>query len=98
MKYGELTIEHVMPGFSKIYVESDYTDMTLYFDREARLEFDILHHEKSTLRLPGSEVIFEEIPSGKDHYKSVGTMGGGTPGGKLTIDALQKCYINISYK
>jgi hypothetical protein len=44
MKYGELTIEHVMPGFSKIYVESDYTDMTLYFDREARLEFYILHH------------------------------------------------------
>lgn len=98
MKYGELTIEHVMPGFNKIYVESEYTDMTLYFDRAATLEFDIFHHEKSTLRLPGSEVVSEENPSGKDYFKTVGTMGGGNPVGQLNINALQKCFINISYK
>ena len=98
MKYGELTIEHVMPDFSKIYVESEYTDMTLYFDREASLEFDILHHEKSILRLPGSELLSEDSPSGKDHYKTVGTLGTGGPVGQLNIDALQKCFINISYK
>ncbi len=98
MKYGELTIEHVMPGFNKIYVESDYTDMTLYYDKAVSLEFDILHHKKAMLRLPGSEVLSEETPSGKDHFKTVGTMGSNTPTGKLSIDALQKCYINISYK
>ncbi len=98
MKYGELTIEHIMPDFSKLYVESDYTDMTLYFDREASLDLDILHHKKALLRLPGSEVLSEETPSGKDHFKTVGTMGSNTPAGKLTIDALQKCFINISYK
>ena len=98
MKYGELTVEHVMPDFSKIYVESDYTDMTLYFDRATSLAFDIFHHEKSMLRLPGSEVLSEETPSGKDHYKTVGTMGTGEAAGQLNIDALQKCYINISFK
>jgi len=98
MKYGELTIEHVMPDFSKLYVESDYTDMTLYFDREASLDLEILHHKKAILRLPGSEVQKEESPSGKDHFKTVGTMGSNTPTGKLAIDALQKCFINISYK
>jgi hypothetical protein len=98
MKYGELTIEHVMPAFSKLYVESDYTDMTLYFDREVSLDFDILHHKKSILRLPGSAVQSEETASGKDHFKTVGTMGSNTPSGKLAIDALQKCFINISYK
>ena len=98
MKYGELTIEHVMPGFNKIYVESDYTDMTLYYDKAVSLEFDILHHKKALLRLPGLEVLSEETPSGKDHFKTVGTMGSNTPTGKLSIDALQKCYINISYK
>ena len=98
MKYGELTIEHVMPDFSKIYVESDYTDMTLYFDKATSLGFDILHHEKSILRLPGSDVLSEETSSGKDHFKTVGTMGRGDPLGQLNIDALQKCYINISYK
>jgi hypothetical protein len=98
MKYGELTMEHVMPGFGKIYVESEYTDMTFYFDRAATLEFDILHHEKSILRLPGTEVLKEDTPSGKDYYKTVGTMGTGDPTGQLVLDALQKCFINISYK
>jgi hypothetical protein len=28
----------------------------------------------------------------------VGTMGTGDPTGKLVLDALQKCFINISYK
>jgi hypothetical protein len=98
MKYGELTIEHVMPAFSKIYVESEYTDMTLYFDRAASMEFDILHHEKSMLRLPGTELLSEDALSGKDHYRTVGTLGSGKPVGQLNIDALQKCFINISYK
>ena len=98
LKYGELTIEHVMPGFNKIYVKSDYTDMTLYYDKAVSLDFDILHHKKALLRLPGSDVLSEETPSGKDHFRTVGTMGSNTPTGKLSIDALQKCYINISYK
>ena len=98
MKYGKLTIEHVIPNFNKIYVESDYTDVSLYFDRDASLGFDILHHEKSVLRLPGEDVVAEESFDGKDHYTTVGTMGTGNPVGKVNIDALQKCYINISFK
>lgn len=104
MKYGELTVEHVLAGFSKIYVESDYTDIKLYFDQEARAAFDIFRHEKSILRLPGSELLSEDAPSGKDHYRTVGTMGPEEPAGpgeevgQVNIDALQKCFINISYK
>ncbi len=98
MKYGKLTIENVIPAFSKIYIESDYTDVSLYFDREASLEFDILHHDKSVLRLPGDDVVAEKSYDGKNHYTTAGTMGtGGTPG-KVNIDALQKCYINLSFK
>jgi hypothetical protein len=98
MKYGELTIEHVMPAFSKIFVESDYTDITLYFDSESSFSFDIFSHEKTMLRLPGDGVLWEENPSGKDHLKTVGTIGSGDPSGQLQIDALQKCFINISFK
>jgi hypothetical protein len=98
MKYGKLTIEHVLPGFSKIYVESDYTDITLMFNQEASFAFDILHHRKSVLRLPGEKTLEEESFDGKEHYNTVGVMGAGEPGGQVNIDALQKCYINISYK
>ena len=98
MKYGKLTIEHVQPDFTKIYVESDYTDITLYFDRETAFAFDILHHEKSVLRLPGDVATPEETFDGKNHFQTVGKIGEGEPVGRLNIDALQKCYINISIK
>lgn len=98
MKYGELTIEHVIPDFSKIFVESEYTDISLYFDRGCSLAFDILHHEKSILRLPGEEVLAEETFDGRDHFTTVGTIGSGEPAGQVNIDALQKCFINISFK
>ncbi len=98
MKYGEMTMEHVMPGFTKIYVVSEYTDVTLFFDRKASLAFDILHHEKSVVRLPGSEVITEDSFDGKSHYKTTGTLGEGEQAGEVRIDALEKCFINISYK
>jgi hypothetical protein len=98
MKYGKLTIEHVIPDFSKIYVESDYTDVSLYFDREASLEFDILHHEKAVLRLPGTDVKAEKSHDGKNHFTTVGSIGAGEVAGKVIIDALQKSYINLSFK
>jgi hypothetical protein len=98
MKYGKLTIEHIMPDFSKVYVESDFTDISLYFDRAASPEFDILHHKKAVLRLPGSDVDARESYDGKDHYTTVGTIGTGNASGKVSIDALQKCFINLSYK
>jgi len=42
--------------------------------------------------------VSDESSSGKDYFKTVGTMGGGKPSGQLNINALQKCFINISYK
>lgn len=96
MKYGKLTIEHVNPGFSKIYVESDFTDVSLYFDEASTFSFDILHHEKALLRLAGDLAGAEESPNGKEHLRTMGSKGDG--GSKVTIDALQKCFINLSIK
>ena len=98
MKYGELTIEHVMPSFSKIYVESDYTDVSLFTDPQCNFTFDVLHHDKTVLRLPNDATVLEETYDGKDHYKTVGTLGDPGTESKITIDALQKSFINISIK
>lgn len=100
MKYGELTIEHVMPRFSKIYVESDYTDISLYLDPESAFTFDVLHHEKSVLRLPEPAVVEEDTFDGKEHFRTTGYVGDADPEsrGVITIDALQKSYINLSIK
>ncbi len=98
MKYGKLTIEHVLPRFNKIFIESDYTDLSLMFHRDASFGFDIFHHERSVLRLPGEGVDATESFDGKEHYTTTGTMGSGDPSGELKIDALQKCFITVSFK
>jgi hypothetical protein len=98
MKYGELTVEHVIPGFSKIFVESYFTDVTLLFDSRSRFAFDILYHEKSVLRLPGEGIRTEDSSDGKEHFRTRGTMGGENPKSQVTINALQKCFINLSIK
>jgi hypothetical protein len=98
MKYGKLTIEHVYPDFSKIHVKSDYADVALYFDKKSAFDFDILRHEKAVLRLPEEMTRASENLDGKDHFRVTGSSGGQETERKVTIDALEKCYINLSYK
>jgi hypothetical protein len=98
MKYGKLSIDNVVAGFSKIHVESEYTDLSLSFDREATFAFDILHHTKSVLKLPPGRVNAEEVFDGKEHFRTSGALGSTDPSGQVAIDALQKCFINLSIK
>lgn len=98
MKYGKLTIEHVIPKFSKIYVESEFTDISIYFEKESSFEFDIMYHVKAELSFPQEQVVSKESFDGKEHYTRTGTWGSGIAAGQLTIDALQKCFIKLSIK
>jgi len=98
LKYGKLIIEHVMPGFSKIYVKSEYTDVTLLFDEQCDFTFDILHHEKSLMRLPDKMVHAEESMEGKVYYRTQGALRSMEPEARVSIDALQKCFIKLSVK
>ncbi|RPI44588.1 MAG: hypothetical protein EHM46_02680 [Bacteroidetes bacterium] len=98
MKYGELTIGHILPGFNRIYVQSDYTDVSLSFDPGCSFSFDILHNEKAVLRLPAEHMTSQEKYDGKSHFQTSGRAGEGEPAGVLKMDALQKCYLNISFK
>jgi len=98
MKYGKLTIEHVMPAFSKISVKSEYTDVSLLFDEQCTFGIDILHHEKTLVKLPPEFTYAEESMEGSDFYRTLATWGSEKPAARVSIDALQKCYINLSIK
>ncbi|MFO7669297.1 MAG: hypothetical protein R6W31_06535 [Bacteroidales bacterium] len=98
LKYGKLTIENVMPAFSRINIESEFTDVTLLFDKQCRFDFDILYHEKALVKLPEPIGDTKESAQGEAHLRSTGSWGGDQPASRITIDALQKCYINLSIK
>lgn len=98
MKYGKLTVEHVLPPFSKIYVESSYTDITLLFDEQCIFDVDVLHHEKALVRLPENLKRSTESREGEDYFRTLGTRGDKESSARVSIDALQKCFINLSIK
>ena len=43
-------------------------------------------------------VISKETVQGNDHFRKVGTFGGENPPARVSIDAVQKCYVNLSIK
>jgi hypothetical protein len=98
MKYGKLTIERIQPRFTKIYVESEYTDVSLNFEKSCAFALNILHHDKAVMQLPYTEMKTEESIDENDYYRIRGTLGGDNPSSKVTIDALQKCYVKLSVK
>jgi len=98
MKYGDLTIEHVNADYSKIKVESEFTDITMYLNPECYSEYDILYNNKAMLRLPEEAGEAASSSDGKDLTHIKGAIGSGDDVSSLDIRALEKCYINISIK
>ncbi len=98
LKYGKLTVENVLPAFSKIDLKSEFTDVTLMFDKQCQYTYDILYHKKALMKLPSNVMNSIETIQGEDLYRSTGTWGGEKPSARVSIDALQKCYINLSIK
>ncbi len=97
MNYGKLNIARIESGFSNVFIESSYTDLNLKFNPSQAFSFDILHHERAILHLPVEGVQSQSGRNGKDHLQTSGKMGTGTAEGKLRIDALQKCFINLAF-
>jgi len=98
MRYGKLNLERVDPRFSKIYVESDYTDIRMNLDSRCRFSYDILHHDRALVRLPEGADGATASNQGEEHLNTTGIFGSSEPEAKITINALQKCFINLSIR
>lgn len=96
MKYGKLTIEQVLPGFSRINIDSDYTDISLVFDPESTYDVDILYSEKAMVSLPDRDATLNTSARGDAIFNTTGFVGNVANESLLKIRAMNKCYINIS--
>jgi len=96
MKYGKLTIDNVLPDFSRINLDSDFTDIALYFHPECAYDVDILHGEKTMLNTPRNNAALKTGSAGEEVFSTEGYIGNASNNSRLNIKALNKCYINIS--
>lgn len=98
MSYGNLIIEKVLPEFTRINIESDYTDITLFTSPESSYNVDILRNDKAIVRLPENNAVLETLRTGEDFLSTAGTIGKGKSQKRISIKADHKCYINISIR
>ena len=96
MKYGAFRIEKVLPDFSRINLESDYTDITLAFQEGASYSLGIEYHEKAIVRVPSEIQNMETLKIGEEFMSTRGSVGTETRERELSIRADHKCYITIT--
>jgi hypothetical protein len=96
MKYGSLKIENIQSEFSRVDINSDFTDITMYFPSGCSYLVDIIHHEKAVVNLPENKANLNTRKTGEEFLTTEGSVGGGQTEKRLSIRAKHKCYINIS--
>ncbi|MFZ5941400.1 MAG: hypothetical protein ACOYXB_12585 [Bacteroidota bacterium] len=96
MKYGGLVIDHVVPGFQKLHIDSDYTDITLNVEAKKPVRLELLHSPEAVVNISDKDSQLENSPASGGLVLVSGTLGGREGNGKIQIEALQKCFIKIS--
>lgn len=101
-KYGVVTVDKVNSGFSFININSEYTDIDLFFDRTASYNIDITHHNDVYINYPASisQIKTEDLDvdqKTKLTYGKIGNMSKESTS-KVKISAPKKCIINIIHR
>jgi len=102
LKYGDLLVNQVADVFSFINIESEYTDIDLYFSRYTSYNLDITHHNDVYINLPASLARIETKVLNEDEklmltYGRIGSTATETSH-KVKITAPKKCNINIIHR
>jgi hypothetical protein len=102
LKYGNLVVNQVADGFSFINIESEYTDVDLYFNRLTSYNLDITHHNDVYINLPANLARIETKVLNEDEklmltYGRIGNTATETSH-KVKITAPKKCNINIIHR
>ncbi|MBN1599432.1 MAG: hypothetical protein JW894_14150 [Bacteroidales bacterium] len=102
LKYGNLGVDDISNTFSFINVNSEYTDVDLFFKWNTSYNLDITHHDDVYINLPASlaHVKTKEL-SEEDNlkltYGTIGTTAAETLH-KVQINAPKKCVVNIIHR
>ena len=102
LKYGNIEVNHVADVFSFINIDSEVTDIDLYFKRTTSYNLDITHHNDVYINLPASLASIETKVLNEDEklmltYGRIGSTATETSH-KVKITATKKCNINIIHR
>ena len=96
--YGNINMESIKKDFSFIDLNTEYTDINMFFEEESTFDVDIA--DKGTFiqyPIDRANVKREMITDDEERYNTYGVIGTGTSESKLKIEAV-KGNIHIYYK
>jgi len=96
MKYGQVVIDRLVPGFSKMHIDSDYTDITLTTDEKKPVRLELLHSPEAIVNITDKDANLVNSDASGGLILVSGTLGGKGGNSLMQIEALQKCFIKIS--
>jgi hypothetical protein len=98
MKYGNLSLENISNEFSFINLDEEFTDVNLFFERDASYQLDISHKD-TNVRYPKDISTVEEKMMDEENKQMLvfGYVGKKDARAKLKINGL-KGGINILHK
>lgn len=102
LKYGDVRVRNISERFSFINIESEYSDVDLFFNTNTTYNLDIVHHNEAYINLPASLAkvqtkVMDESEKLMVTYGKVGSASGDSSR-KVKITAKKKCKINIVYR
>ena len=101
LKYGNINMEYVANNFSFLNINSEYTDIDIMIEDDARYEFDITHNKDVILSIPENKIIDmgkKEVGEEGKEVLMYGSVGAENADSKIKITATKKCIINIMHK
>lgn len=100
LKFGELTADRISSGFNNLYIISDFADISLYIDNDAEYKADVYYKTTSYINFPQSEydIGLTTINRTENEIHSFYSTSQKPDLPKLKIQALEKCFINITHR
>lgn len=102
LKYGDVRVRNISERFSFINIDSEYSDVDLYFARNTTYNLDIVHHNEAFINLPANlaKVQTKVMDESEKLMVTYGKVGSGSSdtSRKVKITATKKCQINIVHR
>jgi hypothetical protein len=99
-KFGNVSVNSIRKDFSFININSELTDISLFFERGSTLLYDITYHKDAFVHLPKEAFKSEEKFVSADNIQKLnyGYIGSAESSSKLKVVALKKASVSIYLK
>jgi hypothetical protein len=99
-RYGDFTIDNIQTSFSMVSLSSEFTDLTLGFEKPPAFNFELTHQQDVTFVYPKSMAVLKSrvLNAADKMFITTGTFGPANADARVLIKALRRCNLTLSFK